>query len=135
MGLYMCRDSDHSGLVDGATLNYNLVATAATNQRRFFTTTRGFIGLTNPGTQKGDTVCLLRGAATPFIFRSHYPPSLGTRTWEICWMKRGVLYPLFGLFQGVLDSPPHVIYLACCPPPRTCNRVDFSHLTTRQASQ
>jgi hypothetical protein len=83
MRLYMRGDSDPNGLVDGAILNYNLAVTAATNQRRFFTTTRGFIGLTSPGTQKGDTVCLLRGATTPFIFRSHDPLSLGTRTWEI----------------------------------------------------
>jgi hypothetical protein len=83
MGLYTCGGFDHRGLLDGGTLNYNLAVIAATNQRRFFTTTRGFIGLTSPGTQEGDTVCLLRGAATPFIFRSHHSPSLGTRTWEI----------------------------------------------------
>jgi hypothetical protein len=82
-GLYMCGDSDSRESIDAATLNYNLAVTAATNRRRFFTTTKGFIGLTSPGTREGDIICLLRGAATPFILRSHHLSRIGSKTWEI----------------------------------------------------
>jgi hypothetical protein len=70
-------------LIDGSTFNFNSIITAATNQRRFFTTSSGLIGLTSPGTMKGDVVYLLQGATTPFILRQGFSSEGRVNVWEL----------------------------------------------------
>ncbi|RFU23917.1 hypothetical protein B7463_g12421, partial [Scytalidium lignicola] len=48
--------------------------------RRFFTTTRGYIGLAPPDVQKGDIVCVLLGGEVPYVLRP---------TSEECYMMIG----------------------------------------------
>jgi hypothetical protein len=76
-------DPKSEELIEGSTFNYNAGITAATNQRRFFTTSSGLIGLTSPGTMEGDVVCLLRGATTPFILRQGLSSEEGVKFWEL----------------------------------------------------
>lgn len=40
-------------------------------QRLLFTTDTGFVGLARPGIRRGDRVCLLAGAQTPFTVRGN----------------------------------------------------------------
>jgi hypothetical protein len=82
--IYTDPKSGESGeLIEGSTFNYNAGITAATNQRRFFTTSSGLIGLTSPGTMEGDVVCLLRGATAPFILRQGLSSEGGVNVWEL----------------------------------------------------
>jgi hypothetical protein len=76
-------DPKSGELIEGSTFNYNAGITAATNQRRFFTTSSGLIGLTSPGTMEGDVVYLLRGATTPFILRQGSSSEGGVSVWEL----------------------------------------------------
>ena len=50
-----------------------LAMTLACKGRRFFTTTKGFMGLAPDIAQVGDKVCLISGCCTPFIIRADGP--------------------------------------------------------------
>lgn len=90
------HEEDNSGEeIDGKTFNYNSTVTQATSQRKFLTTQSGLMGLTSPGTCERDTVCLFRGAVTPFILRKN-PVSKGERQ---TWTLVGEAY-IHGLMYG-----------------------------------
>jgi hypothetical protein len=50
-------------------LEYQVGRIGTITHRRFFTTTKGYIGICPPAAQKDDIVCILLGADTPYVLR------------------------------------------------------------------
>jgi hypothetical protein len=74
---------------------FNSTCTNATGRRRFFMTQNGYVGLTSPGTQAGDVVCIFFGGVAPFIIREN----AATRDEPGTWILVGEAY-VHGLMQG-----------------------------------
>jgi hypothetical protein len=92
------RDGSAPYLMKARAFNYNSICNYATSSRKFFTTSGGFIGLTSPGSEIGDAVCLLPGAVTPFIMRRNQ------QTWTLVGEAyiHGLMYGQ-GLGKGKME--------------------------------
>jgi hypothetical protein len=75
---------------------FDSIFTTTTKNRKFFTTDRGYIGLTSRGTLPGDKVCIFLGGHSPFIIRQ----AASSSTEDSCsWNLVGEAY-VHGLMDG-----------------------------------
>lgn len=73
--------------------------------RRFFISSKGYFGLTYPGTQEGDLVCVFAGMITPIIIRPVQPETPDSQSTSANHILVGEAYH-HGIAKGELELEP-----------------------------
>lgn len=80
----------------------------ATSGRRFFVSSKGYFGLTSPGTQEGDLVCVFAGMIAPIIIRPVEPEPQNSPSTPTSYILVGEAYH-HGIREGKSDLEPHLM--------------------------
>jgi hypothetical protein len=83
-----------------AVQNINASIARATSGRRFFITSKGYLGLGPVRTQPGDRVAILLGGSTPFMLHEHDTPEEALQ-YLVQWEMLGDCY-VHGWMDGEL---------------------------------
>lgn len=92
--------------VEQTVLNLMTAILSVTLGRRFFVSSKGYFGLTSPGTQEGDLVCVFAGMITPIIIRLVEPEGLDSPSTPASYILVGEAYH-HGIAKKESEFEPH----------------------------